>query len=170
MRPVIRLLLLAGLVVMLAAPTAWANTSDRLVNASPAAPASAAIGLGSSGLTQDALASRAWNTSLAGTSPDTSTPPTSALIATPPPAVPDTTPTVMYFLNASESCCVESNYSAPTGPWAMIVLNYTGQAVNGVYDSSYRAYVDQSMVLFGTTPEYGTWTVLKDITEYSVLF
>ncbi|MCI4336358.1 MAG: hypothetical protein L3K17_04060, partial [Thermoplasmata archaeon] len=115
-------------------------------------------------------AARAWNTTLASATPDVTPPPTSGLISTPPPAIPDTTPVVMYFTNASQNCCVQANFTAPVGTWDLIVLNYTGQAVNGVYDSSYRAYVDQSMVLFGTTPEYGTWTVLKDVTEYTSLF
>ncbi|MFI5414261.1 MAG: peptide-N4-asparagine amidase, partial [Candidatus Lutacidiplasmatales archaeon] len=48
-------------------------------------------------------------------------------------------------------------------------LNYTGVANGGVYDSSYRAYVGGAEVLFGTTPEYGTWTVLDNITEYESL-
>jgi Peptide N-acetyl-beta-D-glucosaminyl asparaginase amidase A len=77
----------------------------------------------------------------------------------------------MTFLTNSTTCCVEQNYSAPAGgPWALIVLNYTGEAVGGVYDSSFRAYVDQVQVLFGTTPEYGIWFVSQDVTRYESLF
>jgi hypothetical protein len=67
------------------------------------------------------------------------------------------------------NCCFRQDLDLPSGPWAEVVLNYTGQADGGVYDSSYRMYVDQVPVLFGTTPEYGTWTVEQDLTEYSAL-
>jgi len=97
-------------------------------------------------------------------------PPISARQVTPLPHPPSTTPTAMSFLNASTACCVSANFTAPAGAWQMIVLNYTGQAVGGVYDSSFRAYVDQVQVLFGTTPEYGVWFVSKDITRYTSLF
>ncbi len=110
-------------------------------------------------------------TSLAGEAvPATSTLPVSALSAVPAPTPPPTTPVVMTVLANSTTCCVQANFTAPNGTWAMIVLNYTGEAIGGVYDSSYRAYVDQVQVLFGTTPEYGQWNVAKDVTAYSVLF
>ena len=75
----------------------------------------------------------------------------------------------MTFLTNNKTCCVSSNFSAPTGTWALILLNYTGQAVAGVYDSSFRAYIDQAQVFFGTTPEYGIWYDEADMTPYSSL-
>lgn len=92
--------------------------------------------------------------------------PTSAIPITPPVLPPPTTPVVMTFLTASQTCCVSANYSAPTGIWGLIELKYTGQAVGGVYDSSFRAYIDQVQVLFGTTPEYGQWNVSQDVSRY----
>lgn len=174
MRPLARLLVLAGVALVLAAPMALASPGGR--NApSLDGSAPAAVDAPLSAVAQNALAARAWNATPSVSLPDSSGLPTSAYFTTPPPAVPDTTPVVMYFSNnsvatASTNCCVFANFTAPTGTWAMIVLNYTGRAEIDVFDSSYRAYIDQSMVLFGTTPEYGTWTVLKDITEYSTLF
>ncbi len=111
-----------------------------------------------------------WNLTVAAPAPPLAGTSTSAVFAEPPPPLPDTIPVVLPLLTASKNTTYSENLSAPTGTWARVVLNYTGEAVNGVYDSSYRAYLDQSLVLFGTTPEYGTWTVLKDLTEYSVLF
>jgi|GEM_PF-1497065 len=116
------------------------------------------------------LNAHAWNTTLRVPGPDASSTPTSALMATPPPILPPTVPVVLTFLTASRNTTLTQTYASPAGPWALILLNYTGTAVSGVYDSSYRAYVNQSMVLFGTTPEYGTWTVLQDLTEYSANF
>jgi hypothetical protein len=73
------------------------------------------------------------------------------------------------LLLRSTSCCVTQYINVTNQSWGMILLNYTGQAVEGVYDSSYRASVAGVPVLFGTTPEYGQWTVLKDITVYESL-
>ena len=102
--------------------------------------------------------------------PGASVPPISALQVTPVPIPPPTVPTLMTFLVNSSSCCVQANFTAPAGgPWAMVILNYTGQAVGGVYDSSFRAYLDQVQVLFGTTPEYGIWFVSQDVTKYQSL-
>ncbi len=111
-----------------------------------------------------------WNLTYAPRLLAATSPPTSAVFAEPPPSVPATVPTVLTLLSDSRNTTLSQNFSAPTGTWARILLNYTGQAVGGVYDSSYRAYLDRSLVLFGTTPEYGTWTVQKDVTEYSVVF
>ena len=71
--------------------------------------------------------------------------------------------------SANRSTQFSETLTAPTGSWARIVLNYTGSGVNTIFDSSFRGFVDRSMVLFGTTPEYGQWTVLQDLTEYSAL-
>lgn len=174
MRPLGRLLVIAAVVFVLGVPVALASPGARSAG-SLDAPAPSAVHARLSAVAQNALAGRAWNTTPSVSAPDSSGLPTSAYFTTPPPNVPDTTPVVMYFANnsvatASTNCCVFANFTAPTGTWAMIVLNYTGRAEIDVFDSSYRAYIDQSMVLFGTTPEYGTWTVLKDITEYSSLF
>jgi hypothetical protein len=95
--------------------------------------------------------------------------PVSAYQETPAPALPDTTPTVLHVSNDAQGCCEYVNETPAGGPWDSVVLNYTGTAVNGVYDSSYRAYVSGAQVLFGTTPEYGTWTVLDNLTEYEAL-
>lgn len=92
--------------------------------------------------------------------------PTSALPVTPPVVPPATAPVVMTFLTASQTCCVSANYTAPFGTWGLVEIRYTGQAVGGVYDSSFRAYIDQVQVLFGTTPEYGEWNVTQDVTRY----
>jgi hypothetical protein len=81
----------------------------------------------------------------------------------------NTTPTTVVLTTGLVNCCFRQNVSLPVGNWGQILLNYTGQADGGVYDSSYRMYVDQVQVLFGTTPEYGTWTVQKDLTEYTAL-
>ncbi|HEV2316619.1 MAG TPA: peptide-N4-asparagine amidase [Thermoplasmata archaeon] len=86
-----------------------------------------------------------------------------------PPSVPDTTPTVVTLATDLKNCCLNQTFDLPNGTWSRIVLTYVGTVVNGVYDSSYRAYVDKVPVLFGTSPEYGTWTVRKDVTEYSTL-
>jgi hypothetical protein len=101
--------------------------------------------------------------------PATSPPPLSAIPETPPPALPATTPTVVYITNDTHGCCGYVNVTPPGGPWDSVVLNYTGTAVGGVYDSSYRAYIGGTQVFFGTTPEYGTWTVLANLTQYESL-
>jgi hypothetical protein len=95
--------------------------------------------------------------------------PVSAYQETPPPAVPATTPTVVTVAANAKGCCQYVNRTPSGGPWDSVVLNYTGTAVGSVYDSSYRAYVGGAQVLFGTTPEYGTWTVLDNVTEYESL-
>jgi hypothetical protein len=106
---------------------------------------------------------------LSWTSPDSSPSPLSAIPDSPPPALPSTTPTVVYVANATRTCCGYVNVTPPGGPWDAVILNYTGSAVGGVYDSSYRAYIGGAQVFFGTTPEYGTWTVLANLTQYESL-
>lgn len=100
--------------------------------------------------------------------------PNSADDPPPNPATPPVTPTEVTFgptVTSTLSCCIEHNFPAPSGgPWARIILNFTGGISGGVFDTSYRAYVDQVLVLYGTTPEYGTWNVRQDLTEYSSLF
>jgi hypothetical protein len=105
-------------------------------------------------------------------------PTSSDIVETPPVAIPNTSPTT-YVIAANMSCpkgpspvgCSPYlNVSAPAGPWDLILLNYTGSSVPQLYDSSFHATVDGVVVLFGTTPELYSWTVLKNITEYSALF
>ncbi len=113
-------------------------------------------------------------TAAPGLRPDASSP-TSAVIETPPPQIPESTPTTFTVAtdekcSGAGGCTPHLNITAPTGPWALILLNYTGSAVSGVYDSSFHALVDSVPVLFGTTPESSTWTVLKSLDEYASLF
>jgi hypothetical protein len=96
-------------------------------------------------------------------------PPLSAYPETPPPALPATVPTVVSVVSNGRGCCYYVNQTPAGGPWDAVVLNYTGTAVGGLYDSSYQALVGGAQVLFGTTPEYGTWTVLQNITPYESL-
>ena len=95
--------------------------------------------------------------------------PVSAVRVAPAPWVPDTVPTVVTLGTNLKNAGFNQAVSLPNGSWERIILNYTGQVVSSVYDSSYEMWVDSVPVLFGTTPEYGTWTVLQDLTEYSVL-
>ena len=113
-----------------------------------------------------ALYNTTLSPALAASLPSASSAPTSALPITPPIVPPSTSPTVVYFLNSSKTCCVSANFTAPVGTWALVELRYNGQAVSAVFDSSFRAYIDQVQVLFGTSPEYGQWNVTQDVTPY----
>jgi hypothetical protein len=101
--------------------------------------------------------------------------PVSSVPVEPGPTVPGTTPVLVTLASDLKNCCVRANFSLPQGAWSKIVLTYSGQAIlfgssgDYLYDSSYRLYLDQVPVLFGTTPEYGTWTVQRDLTEYSAI-
>jgi hypothetical protein len=140
--------------------------------AEPASPGIASIGPGPGNphSLAHSLLFGLTNRTLPAATPAAGGPPTSAYIETPPPDLPGTTPTVIQFPQSITTCCIYQLFAAPVGTWGAIVFNYTGTAVGGVYDSSYRAYVDGAQILEGTTPEYGTWTVSKDLTEYSSLF
>ncbi|HEV2449956.1 MAG TPA: peptide-N4-asparagine amidase [Thermoplasmata archaeon] len=97
--------------------------------------------------------------------------PVSVIGSEPQPSRPPTVPSEVQFLVNVSSGAARQNFAVPAGgPWAKILLNFTGSVIPDVYDSSYRAYVDGVLVMFGTTPEYGTWTVLSDLTRYSALF
>lgn len=171
MRPSVVLGVLVGSIVVLsalpgllgpaargAAPPAAVETSVRSGPvASPVAPA-----------LPPALAFR--NVSYANPRPASGGPPVSAIPETPAPAVPDTTPVIVHFPQWENSTPVTELFTAPTGTWGAIVFSYTGTVVGDVYDSSYRAYVDENQFLEGTTPEYGTWTVTQDLIEYQSLF
>ena len=95
--------------------------------------------------------------------------PESAVLGTPPPSVPSTAPAVLTFLTNARNTSVTWNFTSPAGPWETVVLNFTGRAVPTVYDSSYRVYLDRTQVLFGTSPEYGTWTALVNLSQYDSL-
>jgi hypothetical protein len=96
-------------------------------------------------------------------------PPLSAYPETPAPSLPNTVPTVVSVVTNGRGCCYYVNLTPAGGPWDAVVLNYTGTASGQLYDSSYQALVGGVQVLFGTTPEYGTWTVLDNITQYESL-
>ncbi|HZY70677.1 MAG TPA: peptide-N4-asparagine amidase [Thermoplasmata archaeon] len=170
------LVLVALLAISL--PTGHAGSSS-VAPARPIAPGSTTIAHATQSVMPSPprsvppLLSRLTNSTLGvpGAVPSPSAaPPTSAVFAAPAPVVPPTTPIVETLPVGSSTCCFYGNFVAPTGPFALIELNYTGVVSGNVYDSSYRAYVDGAPILFGTTPEYGQWTVLKDITQYSALF
>jgi peptide N-acetyl-beta-D-glucosaminyl asparaginase amidase A len=147
--------------------------------ASPTAPLSPGVGTSPSGSSTPVAAPLAVPQTLRGllehnltgpqTTPGAGPPPLSAYPDTPAPPLPTTSPTVVSVVTNGRGCCYYVNQTPAGGPWDAVVLNYTGTAVGGVYDSSYRAYVGGAQVLFGTTPEYGTWTVLDNITEYESL-
>ena len=112
-----------------------------------------------------------WNLTMAPRAPSTLAASSSSVdYAEPSPPVPATTPVVLTLESSSRNTTYSQNITAPAGTWARIILNYSGGAFVGVFDSSYRGYLDKSLVLLGTTPEYAHWTVLKDLTEYSALF
>jgi hypothetical protein len=110
----------------------------------------------------------------------------STIVTSPPPIIPNTTPIVYNLVqnwwdhkspagssSSSKTIYVEGNFTAPATPaqgWALILLNFTGAAKGIVYDTSYSFFVDNTMLMYGTSPEYGTWTVLKDVTLYDSLF
>ncbi len=169
--PIVRSLLLAAAVAAVLLVPGAASAGHGAV---PRAPAEVLHGVGTSGSVTWPISALPRNlTSLAGVEdarPLTTTLPVSAISSVPRPTPPATTPVVMTILTNSTNCCVQANFTAPNGTWAMILLNYTGEAIGGVYDSSYRAYVDQVQVLFGTTPEYGQWNVVQDLTRYTSLF
>jgi hypothetical protein len=119
------------------------------------------------------LPSSFFNTTLLshGDRPTGASLPIAVVGSEPAPSVPPTVPSLIQFPVNISSGASRENFQAPAGgPWARIILNFTGTVVPDVYDSSYRMYIDNVLVMFGTTPEYGTWTVLRDLTEYSALF
>ena len=79
--------------------------------------------------------------------------PSSDIVEVPPPATPPTQPTtfvVASHLACPPACTPSMNVTPPPGPWALILLNFTGSVVPSVYDSSYHASVNGVPVLFGT--------------------
>jgi hypothetical protein len=166
------IVIVAALVALPAfVPADYSHSATPSAGAAPAAPRPAALEPGrASPPTPEALRSTfLTNHTLPESGPLAGPVPNSARFETPPPAIPATTPVLQTFLSYSLSCCVEENFSVPNGTWETVVLNYTGLAVGGVYDTSYRAYLDGTLVLYGTTPEYGTWTVLQNLSQYRSL-
>jgi hypothetical protein len=104
------------------------------------------------------------------TVPDAQTVNTSYVSAEEPPILPPTTPTIVTLFTGTESAAsFGGNFSAPPMPlggWGMIELNFTTSLTGTVYDVGYFVWLNNVDVLFGTLPEYGQATVLKNITEY----
>ncbi|MCI4335377.1 MAG: PKD domain-containing protein [Thermoplasmata archaeon] len=173
MRPPVAVLVLLLLLPGAATGTIHSpSTHGAPIGPSPAAPPSAAPTLPAP-VDRAILPSSFFNTTLLTppTAPHAGPPPVSVIGSEPDPTLPPTVPSVIQFPVNVTSGAGKQNFTAPTGgPWARILFNFTGTVVPDVYDSSYRAYIDGVLVMFGTTPEYGTWTVLRDLTEYSALF
>jgi len=108
----------------------------------------------------------------------------STIIASPPPQTPNTTP---YVLNLVSNFVVHRgglnkpaprtfiNGTAVPPPmppqgWALIELVYTGNASGTVYDSGYSLNVNNNTLFWGSSPEYGNWTVYDNLTVYTALF
>jgi hypothetical protein len=60
------------------------------------------------------------------------------------------------------------------GPWSMVVLTFTGSVQGVQFDREAEIWMGNVLIYYGTTPEPDpqgiTWTVLKDVTEYSPVF
>ncbi len=105
------------------------------------------------------------------TVPDAPTNETSYVQVSQPPLLPGTAPVVVSLFNGSEGTVGyrQGEVSLPTTPatgWALIELNFTTAVTGGIFDTDYNVWVNNVMILFGTLPEYGTSTVLKNVTEY----
>ncbi len=174
MRPPLRAVTALAILLVLSwpAPAALGHAAASAPTLAP--PQGPGSGAGAPGVPSPPAREALWgvNTTVAPALlpvPAASSPSISDISPAPLPPIPTTTPVVMTFATASKNCCVSANFSAPSGTWALILLNYTGEAVQGVYDSSFRAYIDQAQVFFGTTPEYGIWYDDADMTPYSGL-
>ena len=105
------------------------------------------------------------------TVPDAPTNETSYVQVSQPPLLPGTAPVVVTLFNGSEGTVGyrQGEVSLPATPatgWALIELNFTTAVTGGIFDTDYNVWVNNVMILFGTLPEYGTSTVLKNVTEY----
>ncbi|CAC12505.1 hypothetical protein [Thermoplasma acidophilum] len=107
----------------------------------------------------------------------------STVLASLPPVIPNTQPVVVrlvhdfvvYRNNTSvptSRAAISGSFIAPQSPtgWALILLKFNGSASGIVYDSGYSFNVDNNTLLWGTSPEYGNWTVYKNLTLYEALF
>lgn len=103
--------------------------------------------------------------------------------AAPPPAVPPTPScavtlvTNFPFGTNGYDTPATGTISPPSGcpgPWAAVILNFTGSVQGVQFDREAEIWVGNVLIYYGTTPEpdpHGiTWTVLKDVTEYSPVF
>ncbi|WP_075056518.1 hypothetical protein [Thermogymnomonas acidicola] len=109
----------------------------------------------------------------------------STVLASLPPVIPNTQPVVVQLVHdfivyrnntsvptsreAISGSFVAPPQSPPTG-WALILLKFNGSASGVVYDSGYSFNVDNNTLLWGTSPEYGNWTVYRNLTLYEALF
>ena len=108
------------------------------------------------------------------TVPDAPTNVTSYVQVSQPPLLPGTAPVVVTLFNGSEGTVGyrQGQIALPVTPalgWALIELNFTTAVTGGIFDTDYNVWVNNAMILFGTLPEYGTSTVLKNVTEYQSL-
>jgi hypothetical protein len=72
---------------------------------------------------------------------------------------------------------VTGTFSPPAGcpgPWSMVVLEFTGRVQGVQFDRETEIWVGNVLIYYGTTPEPDpqgiTWTVTKDVTEYTSVF
>jgi hypothetical protein len=86
------------------------------------------------------------------------------------PIPPPTAPLVVSLFSGAEPSGIMAGHlmapRAPPGGWGMVEVNFTTTVTGELYDTDYNVWLGGVLVLFGTLPEYGTATVLKDITEY----
>ena len=103
--------------------------------------------------------------------------------AAPPPVVPPTSSCTVTLVTNFQfgpngyDTPATGTFTPPSGcpgPWAMVELNFTGSVQGVQFDREAEIWVGNVLIYYGTTPEpdpHGiTWTVLKDVTEYSPLF
>ncbi|MHB1432919.1 MAG: peptide-N4-asparagine amidase [Streptosporangiaceae bacterium] len=100
-------------------------------------------------------------------------------IATPP--TPSCTVTLAADYVTNTSTGAPQNYTgtfnppaACPGPWAKVVLNWTGQEAGRQYDRAGGIMMGGAQIFFTSTPEPDpagiTWHASKDVTEYTSLF
>ncbi|MEM4115410.1 MAG: peptide-N4-asparagine amidase, partial [Saccharolobus sp.] len=85
------------------------------------------------------------------------------------PLIPNTTPITFHLLNNFTGYSTGGIFEAPpmpTGGWSLILLNFSISVKGELFDVDHNVWMNNIEVLFGTLPEYGTSTVLKNITEY----
>lgn len=117
-------------------------------------------------------------TSLNVTVPDSPSLASSYIQASQPPVTPPTLP--YHFTLFSKNITTtsgpgifSSEFVAPPTPsmgWNLIALNLTASTGGTFFDTDYNVWMNNVTVLFGTLPEYGQYTIVKNITEYQSLF
>lgn len=104
------------------------------------------------------------------TSSDGAADPSSYVTVQETPIPPPTVPQVVTLFSGSEPSGVMVGHfpapRAPGGGWGMVEVNFATTVTGELYDTDYNVWMNNVLVLFGTLPEYGTATVIKDITEY----